>query len=260
MKRPTAAERARTLAYGVAGATLVTTAYDHARGGDGEVPAEPVPAHATDGAGRPLLLMPAGSPSVAALHDEPDLPASLRVWDVAPVSLADRLRGQAWLHGWLTALEGEERKEAAVRLSRLHTRPELLDVGRGDEGEWTVLALEVAEVEISDAWGHAVLEPEVYEEAAPDPFVMIEHGMLVHLDACHRRELAGLYRDRFGPVAHDPVVRPLALDRHGLWLRLLAHDPDGSGSFDLYVEFPEPVRDLHGLRDACHRLLATTTP
>jgi hypothetical protein len=101
-----------------------------------------------------------------------------------------------------------------------------------------------------------VLEPEEYEAAAPDPFVVIEHGMLTHLDRCHRAELAGLFQERFGPVAGEPVVRPLSLDRHGLWLRCLLPDAGGPESFDLYVEFPAPVRDLHGLRSVCRRLLA----
>lgn len=260
MRRPTAAERARTRAYGVAGAAIVTAAQEAPPGDDAEIPYEPVPAHVTDEAGRPLLLMSAASPAVAALREEPDVAATLRVSDVAPVPLADRSRGRAWLHGWLTALDAGERAAAATRLARLHPRPELLDVGGGDESAWTILAMEVAEVEICDAWGHAVLDVDEYEEAAPDPFVAIEHGVLVHLDRHHRAELAGLYRERFGPVAHDPLVRPLALDRHGLWLRCLLRDPDGTGPFDLYVEFPAPVRDLHGLRAVCRRLLAATTP
>lgn len=256
MKRPKAAERARSLAYGVAGGVLITPG----------IPDQPVPAHVTDDTGRPLLLMAAESPVVSALWNEPDLPASLRISDVAPVPLADRLRGQVWLHGWLTEVDDEERRAAAVRLARLHARPELLDLSRlgglsgpGDQ-VWTVLALEAAEVEISDGWGHTVLEPEEYAAAEPDPFVAIEPGMLTHLDSAHRTELLGLFRHRFGPVEPEPVVRPLGLDRHGLWLRCAAADSDGPEPFDLRVEFPWPVSDLHGLRCAYRRLFGTRTP
>ncbi|RFU39309.1 DUF2470 domain-containing protein, partial [Actinomadura logoneensis] len=46
--------------------------------------------------------------------------------------------------------------------------------------------------------------------------------------------------------------RPLALDRHGLWLRAA----DG----DRRVGFGAPVRDLRGLRGACRRLLVSPAP
>lgn len=255
MGRPTAAERARTLAYGIAGGTLVTAApeEDAARA----EPLPPVPAHATDLEGRPLLLMPAGSAAAVALRDEPDLAATLEIADIAPLPLADRLRGRAWLHGWLTVLEGGRLAEAALRLSRLHPRPELLDVRTGRTEEWTVLALEVAEVEICDPWGRMTVEPEAYQAALPDPFVIVEHRMLAHLDACHGAELVAMVRNRFGPADGDLEVRPFALDRHGMWLRCFTSDSVLPSGRDLYIEFPAPVSDLHGLRQVCRRLLVS---
>ncbi len=136
-----AAERARSLAYGIADGVLAVP----------QVPDTPVPAHATDRDGRPLLLVPSAAPTVAALAAEPDdMPATLRISDVAPVTFADRIRGRAWLHGWLSRVPDAELRAAALRLSHVHPRPELLDL-KG--GEWTILALEVAQVEIDDAWG-----------------------------------------------------------------------------------------------------------
>jgi Protein of unknown function (DUF2470) len=257
VRRPTAAERARTLAYGIAGGVVDTPAATEPL---------PVPAHATDDEGRPYLLLPNGSPVVAALQDEPDLPAALHVSDVAPVALADRLRGQAWLRGWLTQVPVRERRLAAMRLSHLHPWPELLDLanparsehpaGSGNSACWTVLALEIAEVEVLDGWGHAVLEPEEYAAAAPDPFVALEPQMLEHLDGCHRAELRALFRHRFGTFDPEPAVRALGLDRYGLWLRCLTAGSDEREPLDLRVEFPAPVRDLHGLRCAYRRLFA----
>lgn len=258
---PTPAERARTLAYGMADGVLVAPG----------VPYAPVPAHTTDLDGRPLLLLPASSPIVAALAGEPDdLPATLRISDVAPVPLPDRVRGRAWLHGWLTAIPASELRAAALRLSRPHPRPELLDLGApvppqrtagdADEGsEWTIVALEVAQVEIDDAWGSATLEPEEYAAAAPDPFVAVEAGMLTHLDSCHRAELTGLLPESVPAEAREDV-RPLALDRHGLWLRCRMPCADGSVSCDLRLPFPEPVRDIHGLRDAYRTLFTRANP
>ncbi|MEU6037168.1 DUF2470 domain-containing protein [Actinomadura sp. NPDC047616] len=271
--RPTAGERARTLAYGIADGVLTVP----------DVPYAPVPAHATDHDGRPLLLVETGSPVVAALRGEPDLPAILQIGDVAPVPFPDRVRGRAWLHGWVTEVPAAERPHAAAVLARLHPRPEVLGIRSGDRGldgaePWTLLALEVAEVEIADAWGGAAVEPEVYADAAPDPFVAVEAGVLSHLDAFHRDELAtllrGLVATRAAPrheaprneglaaVGRAATVRPLALDRHGMWLRC-AHPGEGDGAApwtaDVRMVFPEPVSDLPGLRCAYRRLFAAAS-
>ncbi|MFI0479208.1 DUF2470 domain-containing protein [Actinomadura sp. 9N215] len=250
---PTAAERARTLAYGIADGVLVAPG----------VPYAPVPAHATDRDGRPLLLVQSASPIAAGLRNpapdaDADVPATLRISDVAPVALADRVRGRAWLHGWLSEVPDAELRAAALRVSHAHPRPELLDLGAERDGrrEWTILALEVAQVEIDDAWGSATLEPEEYAAAAPDPFVAVESGILTHLDACHRDELAGLPPESVPPGP----VRPLALDRYGMWLRCSAPPSDAHATFDLRLPFAEPVSDLHGLRCVYRRLFARATP
>ncbi|MFC5185167.1 DUF2470 domain-containing protein [Actinomadura harenae] len=248
--RPTAAERARTAAYGIAGAVLVAPG----------VPYDPVPAHTTDENGAPLLLMPRNSPTVVALTGADDLPATLRISDVAPVPLADRVRGRAWLHGWVSELPAGERRAAADLLARLHPRPELLDLAAEPDpaadpadpvdsaesatSDWTILTMDLAEIEIADAWGTADLGPEEYRDARPDPFVAVEASLLGHLDAAHRAELA-----RLVPGAEPGRVRPVALDRHGLWLRA-----DGG---DLRVGFGGEVGDVHGLRGAYRRLFGS---
>jgi hypothetical protein len=248
---PTAAERARTLAYGIADGVLVAPG----------VPSVPVPAHTTDRDGGPLLLVRADAPVIAALAGEDDVPATLRISDVAPVPLPDRVRGRAWLHGWLAEVPDGELRAAALRLSHAHPRPELLDLGAEGEGrrEWTVLALEVAQVEVDDAWGSALLEPEEYAAAAPDPFVAVEAGILTHLDSAHRAELRRLLPES----APSGPVRPLGLDRYGMWLRCaLSPDapPDAPPPVDVRLAFAEPVSDLHGLRQVYRRLFARATP
>ncbi|MFB4306485.1 DUF2470 domain-containing protein [Actinomadura sp. GTD37] len=243
LEGPAPAERARTLAYGIADGVLAVP----------QVPDTPVAAHTTDRDGGPLLLVPSAAPIVAALAAEPDdVPATLRICDVAPVPFADRVRGRARLHGWLTALPDTALRAAALRLSHVHPRPELLDLGAGRGGEWTVLALDVAQVEIDDAWGSAVLEPEEYADAAPDPFVAIEAGILTHLDSGHRDELTALLPES---VPSGPV-RPLALDRYGMWMRCFSPEPGPPSSFDVRLAFTEPVSDLHGLRRVYRRLFA----
>lgn len=235
---PAPAERARTLAYGMAGGVLAAPG----------VPDAHVPAHTTDRGGRPLLLVPSAAPVVAALAAEPDdMPATLRISDVAPVAFPDRVRGRAWLHGWLSRVPDAELRGAALRLSHVHPRPELLDL---EDGDWTVLALEVAQVEIDDVWGSATLEAEEYAAAAPDPFVAIEAGVLTHLDSTHREEMAALLPDS---VPSGPV-RPLALDRYGIWVRCTP--PAHPSPFDVRLAFARPVSDLHGLRCVYRKLFA----
>ncbi|MBW8486663.1 DUF2470 domain-containing protein [Actinomadura parmotrematis] len=252
-RRPTAAERARTLAYGVADGVLAAPG----------VPYAPVTAHITDEHGVPLLLMPAASPIAAALAGAgDDLTATLRLSDVAPVALPDRVRGRAWLHGWVSRLPEDEIRGAALTLSRLHPRPELLDLAAGD-GDWTILAMDVAQIEVEDAWGSATLEPEEYALALPDPFVAIEAGILSHLDSAHRGELRGLLAG-LPCAARATSVRPLGLDRHGLWLRCELPDGEAGAAagepLDLRVAFAEPVRDLAGLRCVYRRLFGAAVP
>lgn len=248
---PGPAERARSLAFGVADGTLATP--------DGQI--FPVVAHTTDDNGNPLLLIPVDSPIVAALAHEPDVAGTLHVTDVTSVPLADRIRGQAWLHGWLTEVPADSRREAAMRISRLHPRVDLLDIGARVpvevEQEWTVLVLEVAEVEIDDLWGNAVIEPEEYAAAYPDPFVALEPAVIEHLDADHRDELATLFHARFGDVVPRPIVRAIGLDRFGLRVRCFSPHPSGPAPFDLRFAFPEPAKDIETLRRAYRRMFST---
>ncbi|WP_106397833.1 DUF2470 domain-containing protein [Actinocorallia populi] len=245
--RPGPAERARTLAYGVAGGSLTAL----------ELPEELVTAHVAGPDGAPLLLMPVSSPVVQNLEHAADLPVTFQITDLAPVPLADRVRGTAWLHGWVTEVPLETRREAAVRLSRLHPRPDLLDVGvriplSGEEPEWTILSLEVAEVHLQDTWGDSVIEPEDYAAAVPDPFVAVEPSLVSHLDAHHREELEALFRHRFGDVSPTPSVRAVGLDRFGLRVRCSV--PGGPAPFDLRFSFPEPAADMDALRRAYRHL------
>ncbi|GAA2725596.1 DUF2470 domain-containing protein [Actinocorallia aurantiaca] len=247
--RPGPAERARTLAYGVAGGSL--TALD--------LTEELVAAHVTGPDGAPLLLMPSASPVVQSLRHAPDLPVTLQITDLSPVPLPDRVRGTAWLHGWVTEVPAESRREAAVRLSRLHPRPDLLDIGvriplPGDEPEWTILSLEVAEVHLRDMWGDSVIEPEDYAEAAPDPFVAVEPALVSHLDSHHRNELQALFGHRFGDVTPAPSVRAVGLDCFGLRVRCTPPDASAPPPFDLRFPFPEPVTDMAALRRAYRHL------
>ncbi|MFB9514991.1 DUF2470 domain-containing protein [Streptomyces purpureus] len=224
---PSAAERTRTLVQSTCSAVLIVPGAE-AFGSDRLMPET----RSVGPDGEVFLLFPADAPAVrAATHAQDDeLPAVLELTDVAPVSVPHRIRGRAWISGWLTSLPG-------------HAGP-----GR------MMLRLEVGEASVDDLWGAAKVDPEAFAQAAPDPLVSHETELLQHLHAAHGpqvRELGTLLGDRAAQGTAVRDVVPLALDRFGLRIRF----SDGAGHcFDTRFDFPEPVRDVSELRRAMHRL------
>lgn len=189
--------------------------------------------------GEVFLVFPAESPAVrAATHAQDDeVPAVLEITDVAPVSVPNRIRGRAWLSGWLTCVPG------------------VAEPGR------MMLRLELGELSLDDLWGAEHVEPAAFAHAQADPLVAYETELLQHLHSGHGdqvRTLWGLLGERENGVrtAGDRAV-PLALDRYGLRVRFTREHGRGTPaerSFDARFEFPEPVRDIAQLRGAMHRL------
>lgn len=181
-----------------------------------------------------FLEFPADSPAVrAATHAQDDeLTAVLEITDVAPVSVPHRIRGRARIRGWLTSVPG------------------IAGPGR------MLLRLETGEAYVDDLWGAQDVEPEELRDAAADPLVGYEVELLQHLHTAHGEQLGslcGLLGERAAAACpvDRPAVVPVALDRLGLRVRLC--EQDGS-CFDARFDFPEPVRDVVGLRHAMHTL------
>ncbi|MEU0101861.1 DUF2470 domain-containing protein [Streptomyces sp. NPDC006267] len=226
---PSAAERTRTLVQSTCSAVLVVP---------GLLPhhAEPlIPDRRSVGPEGDLFLeFPADSPAVrAATHAQDDeLGAVLEVTDIAPVSVPHRVRGRAWVSGWLTSLPG------------------IAEPGR------MMLRLEFGEAYVDDLWGAEEVEPDGFRDAAPDPLVRHEAELLQHLHSAHAeqmRALRGLLGERTARLCPSgrPGVVPVALDRFGLRVRCV----EGRDScFDARFDFPEPVRDVTELRRAMHTL------
>jgi hypothetical protein len=236
-RMPSAAERTRTLVQGTCSSVLLVPGLEGTRpellcpqarviGTDGEI----------------FLLYPADAPAVrAATHAQDDeVAAVLELTDVAPVSVPHRIRGRAWVTGWLTCAPG------------------LAEPGG------MMLRLEINEMYVDDLWGASAVEPDDFARASPDPLASHETELLQHLDAAHEgqmQELCRLLGERArphgpaatgaGPDRPSPVRRavPLALDRFGLRVRFT-----GDSCFDARFDFPSPVRDLTGLRRAMHTL------
>ncbi|MCC3772368.1 DUF2470 domain-containing protein [Streptomyces sp. UNOC14_S4] len=237
---PSAAERTRTLVQSTCSAVLIVP------GLVGSASARPerlsdllAPlARSVGPDGEVFLVYPADSPAVrAATHAQDDeLAAVLELTDVAPVSVPHRIRGRAWLSGWVTLVPG------------------VAEPGR------MMLRLEVGDGSVDDLWGAESVEPEDFARAQPDPLVEHEAELLQHLHSAHGeqvRTLSSLLGGHRRPrCAHDRAV-PVALDRFGLRVRFTAAHGDGAAaerSFDARFEFPEPVRDIVGLRRAMHTL------
>ncbi len=213
-----------------------------------------------------LLLVPGDSAAArAASHaQDDDLPAVMEITDVAPVSVPHRIRGRAWVAGWLTPVRNEQRARAAMLLAERHPVGELLGIGEalapdpapGQYGRpaWTLLRLEVGEGTVDDLWGAESFEPEEFAGAVPDPLVAHEAELLQHLHAAHAEQVRGLCAllgERGEVCGLREHAVPVGLDRFGLRVRFT----DGAHrTFDARFDFPEPVRDVVELRRAMHVL------
>lgn len=210
-----------------------------------------------------LLVSGESAAARAAAHaQDDDLTAVIEITDVAPVSVPHRIRGRAWLAGWLTAVRGDERAACAALLAERHPVGELLGISESLDAPytgrpaWMLLRLEVGEITVDDLWGAEHVEPEDLAEAEPDPMVAHESELLQHLHSAHGDrlgELCGLLGAR---EADGMTAVPLALDRLGLRVRFTG---GAAGSFDARFDFPEPVADICGLRRAMHTLFSAAS-
>ncbi|MFD7260773.1 DUF2470 domain-containing protein [Streptomyces sp. NPDC059874] len=212
-----------------------------------------------------LLVSGESAAARAAAHaQDDDLTAVIEITDVAPVSVPHRIRGRAWLAGWLTPVRGDDRAACAALLAERHPVGELLGMSEsldppsvllqgGGRPAWMLLRLEVGEISVDDLWGAERVDPDDLAAADPDPLCDHETELLQHLHAAHGDRVGGL-SGLLGPrEAEGMKAVPLALDRLGLRVRFTGGP---AGSFDARFDFPEPVADVCGLRRAMHALFA----
>ncbi|MER6916288.1 DUF2470 domain-containing protein [Streptomyces sp. NPDC000594] len=224
---PSAADRTRTLVQSTCSAVLLIPGVDTAR------PEQLSPqARVVGQDGEVYLLFAADSPAVrAATHAQDDeLPAVLEITDVAPVSVPHRIRGRAWVSGWLTCAPG------------------LAEPGS------MMVRLEPGELYVDDLWGASSVDADAFARASVDPLIAHETELLQHLHTAHGdqvQELCALLGERSAAVTGQAGARavPLALDRFGLRVRFVGHR-----CFDARFDFPEPVADITELRRAMHTL------
>jgi hypothetical protein len=242
-RRPTAAERARTIATRPGRATLAP-AGDSCRN-FGRL--NPVMHHVHED-GRAALVLPDDDPLVAASWQAPrgELTVILEIADMAPVALREPTRGLLWLTGWLRPLNHIAARTAAVRVAEERPDPRLLDVGHG----MSLLRLHPINMVLADADGTSPVDLDDFGTTCPDPFCRYEESWLRHLEVSHRDVVAMLAR-HLPDELRGGHVRPLGLDRFGLRLRVEAV----LGDHDIRLPFARPVRDADELAVELHRLV-----
>ncbi|MFJ2157861.1 DUF2470 domain-containing protein [Streptomyces sp. NPDC087856] len=210
---PAAAERARSV-LAAAWSCAVT-----ADGGREEF----VGAHSVDDDGRVLLQVPEDSALLAAAICAPrgEPSAVLEFADVAPVPVRNRIRARLWLAGWFVP----EDDHLAFRATRVVLRPPS---------------------------GAVVVDLDEFAAAQPDPLALAEAQLLTHLADCHSDAVERLTRLVEPDSLHGAVrVQPLAVDRHGLTLRIERARAQG----DVRLPFHTPADTVADLTERMHVLL-----
>ncbi|MDW5324997.1 DUF2470 domain-containing protein [Plantactinospora sp. KLBMP9567] len=178
---------------------------------------------------RLIVELPAVSCLARHLRQSGELVALVEVTDLAPVQVRDRVRARATLTGWLTVADG-----VAVADAELPA------------------VLELATAELVTAGTTASIDPAAFAVARPDPLADSEADLLCHLDDHHPETVARLSRlVPPGRLHGVRQIRPLALDRFGIVLRLEHPDHDS----DIRLCFPVPLHDGDQLADAVQAML-----
>ncbi|BFV60131.1 DUF2470 domain-containing protein [Kitasatospora sp. CMC57] len=244
---PTAAERARTLLEFGSSVILDVPGADLAnRPG---LPPLVRCAVLPDGALAVLAEQDSPLRRIASVSHQDEVAALLEAVDVAPVAMPHRIRGRATVHGRLTVL-----RPAA---------PEVLDglFPHRPAGRYALLRLDPDHLAVEDLWGaDCCVDVAAFGRAATDPLAAEEATVLQHLASAHADRLALLGAQaldhpsgpRSWPADGGYQVRPVALDRFGLRVRLLA----GDRVLDARFEFHRPVARPEELAEAMHRLFS----
>lgn len=178
--------------------------------------------------------------------------------DVAVVPTPDRVRGVLTLGGGVhEVVHGLDRCHQLLAGADQDVQPALPEPDR---------VLRLAPSDITLDWrceqppGYAqdpvAVDPVDYRRAAPDPLAGLEEAWLAHLDQQHPEELAALAGWADPDAADGARVRPLAMDRHGLVLRLHRW---GSHR-DLRLSFDQPASCGCQANAALNALFARTVP
>ncbi|HEU0190356.1 MAG TPA: DUF2470 domain-containing protein [Mycobacterium sp.] len=187
--------------------------------------------------------------------------ALLELTDHAPLRLRERVRALVWIRGRLDRVPAPEVCGLLDRIAAEDPNPVLLRVrsprtratnptAPADQGRYTLLRLTMESVVLADTTGAESVAVDDLLAARPDPFCAIEADWLRHLESKHPEVVARLAA-RLPASLRCGAVRPLGIDRCGVWLRV----ERPSGDHDIRLAFPRPVEDLAGLNRAVRVLM-----
>lgn len=174
------------------------------------------------------------------------MPAVLELTDRAPLLLREPVRSLVWLRGTVRAVAPHVERVLAVELAENKLHPALLDIGHTA----TLLWLRLDSAVVADSIGADSVDAEALRQAQQDPFCEVETAWLEHLDDDHA-DVVELLARKLPPALRRGRVRPLAIDRYGLSLRVEGPDEDR----DVRLPFAEPVDDIDALSKAVRLLV-----
>ena len=202
------------------------------------------------------IALPAGA--VTAAISGTGEQAMLELTDHAPVRLRQRVRALVWIRGRLQQVPAARVGGLLDRIAADDPNPALLQVRspRSDavlpagDDQYTLVRLTIESVVLADASGAESVPIDELLAARPDPLCAVEAGWLQHLDTKHP-EVVGRLVAKLAPRHRRGRVRPLGVDRYGLWLRVESGDEDR----DVRLGFDRSVEDLSALNRAVRVLM-----
>ncbi|MDI3313181.1 MAG: DUF2470 domain-containing protein [Mycobacterium sp.] len=239
---PTAGERVRSICARADGALLGIQRADPL--------STPRPQLLSDGSF--AVVIPADRATAASIGTA-GTQAVLEVVDYAPLPLREPVRSLVWVRGHLRRIPLPAVPAILELIAAEDPDPAPLrgETPAGDrDASHTLLGLTVESLVVTDASGAESLAVTDLLAARPDPFCRLEACLLRHLDTAHPEVIARLAATLPAPLRRGRV-RPLALDRYGLGLRV---EGDG-GDRDVRLPFRHPVDDVTGLGQAIRMLL-----
>lgn len=203
--------------------------------------------HATDEAGRPLILVRddsdlgrlaiEGPTGALTVRDRPPLPDSPR-W------------GRVLLSGRVRKLAPDAAADHALTFAEANPVGDLLDLGVGS----SLYAIDVEQLRLFGRSGTADIDTDAYACAEPDPLHEHERDLLLDLNDHHVPQITAYFRELLDAAGsrYGPHVRPARLDRYGFLVNL---DRGGSRPRFARLAFAQPVRCRHELARVLHPVL-----
>ncbi len=162
----------------------------------------------------------------------------LEVTDYLVLGSDKPVRSVSWLAGYLERMPIACQRRLAVEIADTRPHEGLLDIGHGAD----LVLLWPTSAVLADTHGIELVDPTDLMNARPDPFSLMEDVWLTHLEQAHGDILAHLSR-RLPPELRGNRVRPLAIDRFGITLRVSEVLADDAGTTDVRMPFGREVHD-----------------